>query len=75
MVRAPDPIFAARSQIAIHSRKGKHANPDKVRAARRELALAKLERYVAETVEDLAPLSAKERARITTKLTKDSVGR
>lgn len=73
MARNPDPIFAARSQIAIYSRKGKHANPAKVLLARRELALAKLERYVGETVEDLAPLTPEERTRIVTVLMKDSI--
>lgn len=72
MARQPDPVNIARSHIAIYSRKDKRGDPAKVLIARRELALAKLERHVREVVEDLAPLTTEERTRVVMLLMADS---
>lgn len=65
MARMNDAMYLARSKIAIHSRRdAKHHDPVKVAAARRELTFLRLEQYVHEKIEVLAPLTTEEHARI-----------
>jgi hypothetical protein len=54
-----DPVNAARARIAYHSRRDV-GDPAKIPAARREFAIAKLQR----TVEQIAELTDEERARL-----------
>lgn len=64
----PDPVYAARSAIAIYSRKGRYANPAKVAEARRALALAKMERSIRDTIATVGTLTGEERTSAVTLL-------
>lgn len=66
-MKTADPVNSARARIAYHSRKDV-GDPTKIPAARREFALAKLERTIHETLEETGPLSADEIERLLTSL-------
>lgn len=71
MPKPVDPVYAARSRIAVYSHKDKRGDPAKVLIARRELAFAKLEKHVRTVLGDLGPLSPGEHARVLTLLSSE----
>ena len=66
-----DPVLSARAAVAVASRRsrGGTADPAAIANARRELAAAKLERYVREVVAAAPPLTTEQRSRIAAILT------
>lgn len=68
MANPTDPVYAARSAIAIYSRKGRYSNPAKVAEARRALAVAKMERSIRDTIAAVGTLTSEERTSAVTLL-------
>ena len=62
----PDKVLSARSRLGVASRR---ADPEAVVAARRELAAAKLEAYVAKVVAEAPPLTGEQSRIIAAMLT------
>ncbi|MDP9692684.1 UNVERIFIED_ORG: hypothetical protein J2X79_000213 [Arthrobacter globiformis] len=65
----PSKVLQARSKVGLASRRG---NPEQIREARRELAAAKLEAYVAAVLAEAPPLNREQLDRIAVLLHSDA---
>ncbi len=66
-----DPLDVARGIVAASSPKGLHPNPERLQEARQDLALVKIERFIARALAEAPPLTSERRARLARLLTVD----
>jgi len=59
-----DPLDVARGRAAMSAPTGIRPNPETYRAAKQELALAKIDRFIRRTLEEAPPLTDEQRGRL-----------